>query len=495
MGGNWAFETKRIVLSSVNDISLETAEEVAFSTCSIAFAEPARKLIEDGHAAFQSYLKSEDKYVYGSTTAPGARAKTVLSAEGTREQGRTLGEFITMRAGLGGAQLPQRTVRLAVLARLTNALSGYGKISLSTAQQVANLLDNVPEVPLLNPGPGEVMALTWLMAPLSELALKPGEAMALVNGSPFASAMIADVAITARRRLDLAEQVFALSIEAARAPLNHYRIELAGLWPDPFYRSSLERLNALLQDAGLDRLAHQAPVSWRIIPNVLAVAKRAVSAAQDIAAISLRSVKDNPSFILVSGNNPGVDVVSSGGFHDHQAARGIETVAAAFADLCVLISKLVARLVDGVGLGLPPLLTRDGADGVGTEYFVWTLTDPVARARQAAVPAGLDLSLEDPGGNQSDVSQSAFTAYGRHLEAGEALEHCLATLATVAALAIRIRATTPPPSLGALWDRLAVALGQFERTADAAGTPLRNVFSDFQSLIMRSTANDVWDSS
>ena len=87
---------------------------------------------------------------------------------------------------------------------------------------------------------------------------------------------------------------------------------------------------------------------------------------------------------------------------------------------------------------------------------------------------GLDASLEDPVGNQSDVAQPVFTSYARHLEAKDALDQCLAVLCTTAFLALDIDGRTPPPALSPLVDRLG-PLKRNGSTADAAGLPLREV--------------------
>ncbi len=50
--------------------------------------------------------------------------------------------------------------------------------------------------------------------------LVEGEGMALINGSPCATALAADVTLHAGHRLRLAEAIFALSIEALAAPLD-----------------------------------------------------------------------------------------------------------------------------------------------------------------------------------------------------------------------------------------------------------------------------------
>ena len=82
----------------------------------------------------------------------------------------------------------------------------------------------MPSVPASGQGgAGEILALYPLFAELStRFELEVKERGSLINGSPCAAALVADAALAARRRVRLAEQVFALSIEAFRAPLEHY---------------------------------------------------------------------------------------------------------------------------------------------------------------------------------------------------------------------------------------------------------------------------------
>ncbi len=72
-------------------------------------------------------------------------------------------------------------------------------------------------------GAGEILWMAPLIIELAEkFSLGEKDALSLINGSPAASALIADAAIAMRRRLDLAERVFALSAEAIKAPLEAY---------------------------------------------------------------------------------------------------------------------------------------------------------------------------------------------------------------------------------------------------------------------------------
>ena len=467
--------TERIVLRSLSDMTLANAERVAFDGAVIELGPEAQTLIAEGRRRFETYVDDTGGYVYGSTTAPGSRAKIVLSKQDSRRQGSTLGSLFSLRAGPGGEMLPERCVRLAIFARLSNAMTGSGKLRPATVRAFANLLLSPPEVPLQSVAcSGEVMAMGWLAAPLADLPLAIGEAMALINGSPFATAMAGDVSLTTRRRLQMAVRVLALSIEAAQCPTGHFDRRLADHWPDPYYKESLERLDALLRGSHREQLGHQAPTSWRLIPNVLAGALQAVAEGSRSAETGLQSLKDNPTFLRAPDGGGGDTVVSSGGYHDHRAAKAIDQINSALVDLCVLASRQVAHLLDGGTLGLPPLLAREG-DGVGVEYLAWGMTEPLASARRAAEATTLDAGLHDPAGNQSDIASLAIMAYGKHRVVARSFDACFASLAVAVSLALEFRGTQPPIALRPLARHLAAAVGQAARRIDAVGEPLRQI--------------------
>src|SRR5262249_57376844 len=114
-----------------------------------------------------------------------------------------------------------------------------------------------------------------LLGPLMDsIELGDKEGLALINGSPCAAALTADAALAARRRLQLAYDVFAMSVEAFRSPLDSYDEALEGLWDDAFETEALRQLRGRL-DASSERRPHQGPVAFRILPRMLGQAERA----------------------------------------------------------------------------------------------------------------------------------------------------------------------------------------------------------------------------
>jgi histidine ammonia-lyase len=477
--------SERIVLRSLSDMNLANAERVAFDRARIELGDEAEAIITQGRARFEAFMEKKGGYVYGSTTAPGSRAKVLLTAEESRRQGEILRHFVPAQAGHGGEMLAERCVRLAVFARLSNTMTGSGKLRLSTARAVANLLHATPPVPMHAVAcSGEVMPLTWLSEPISDLPLAVGEAMALVNGSPFATAMACDVALTMRRRMKLAERIFAMSVEAAQCPATHFDPRLADGWRDPYYKDSLDRLRALLSHSERKQLNHQAPTSWRVLPNVLAGALQSQAEVANAAQIGLQSLKDNPTFLRDTMDSGQDVVVSSGGYHDHRAAKSIDQVNSAMTDLCVLASRQVGHLLDG-GLGLPPLLAQAG-DGVGAEYLAWGLTEPLTTARRAAEATTLDVSLQDPAGNQSDIASLGFIAYGKHRVVARAFDACFASLAVTAALALEFRDAPLPAALRPFGELIKKTVRSVGRRVDAVGEPLRQI-----QLLLRAGSDEM----
>ena len=218
------------------------------------------------------------------------RYERVWGSAGDRldeEERRRQAPAAALRAASFGEPLPERVTRGIVVARLANFLDGHAAVSSTLVENVVALLNDgepLPAVPVQgNGGSGEILALAHLFGPLierSELGEKEG--LALINGSPCAAALVADAAIAARRRLALAYDVLAVSVEAFRAPLDAYDEALEELW-DEHEARAVRRLRERL-DETVERRSHQAPVSFGTLLGVLGEAERVIDAAAEVAA-------------------------------------------------------------------------------------------------------------------------------------------------------------------------------------------------------------------
>lgn len=433
-----------VTIDSRTDISLDVVRRVAWEGEPVELAPAALDRMDRCHAAFAALVErrlAEDPgaLIYGTTTAPGDGAAVPLTPEAQARRPTRL-----WTAHSFGEPLPARVARAVVLARLANLVDGHAAVRGAVGQAVAAMLDApLPPVPAQgNGGSGEILALGRLFYDLSaRTELAPKERMALINGSPCAAALVADLALAGRGRLILAEAVFALAADVAGAPLEAYSPHLEELWDDEHETAALRSLRALLAGGAGERQAHQAAVSFRILPRVLGQTRRALAEAEAAATVALRSVTDNPVFVPPGDEEPFGAVISTGGYHNARAPAAIDGLARAWADLCQLTQRLTDQLLQRAPTAA--LLARDE----------WTMKPfhmvQAGWAEEARVHAGATL-LSLGGFGQNDVPAMSFTAWRRADAVGRCLDAALAVLAALGAQALHGARREPPPDLAGL---------------------------------------------
>ncbi len=442
-----------VILDQRADINLDSYRRVAWQGEAVRLSDGALKTIADCRASFLRLIDQDpDVVIYGVTTAMGELASHRLS-HAERDRHARLKPFAA--ATSFGDPLPKRVVRGIVLARLANFIEGHAATSPRIAEAVAGMLDGgpLPAVPGAGQGgAGEILALYPLFADLSTcFDLEVKERGSLINGSPCAAALIADAALAAGRRLDLAEKVFALSIEAFRAPLEHYDAVLDSLWNDEHEAAALQGLRRHLAGAGSGRRNYQAPVSYRILPRVLGHAHRAAARARQIAAHSLASVTDNPVYVPPDSTYPRGRCLSTGGYHNAATSPALDDLAGIWADLCLLCDRHASKLLIGRVSHLPDLLLVDrdpsDADGHGNiGYVPMAITGYLEQAKAAAQRTFIPGS-ESAGSGQDDVASPVFLAYAKEATAGRCLDAALAMLAVMASQALHVTKRQAPPAL------------------------------------------------
>lgn len=248
-----------VTLSKRADINLDSGLRVAWQQEGVAISEAAMAEIARCRAAFLQLIDTDPSVmIYGVTTAMGELASTRLTHE-ERDRHARIKAFAA--ATSFGDPFPDRVVRAFALARLANFIEGNAATTPRMALAVADMLDGRPLPRVASSGQGgagEILALYPLFADLTaRFDLEVKERGSLINGSPCAAALLADAALAARRRLRLIEQVFALSIEAFRAPLEHYDAVLEDLWGDEHEAAALSGLRRFLDATSTGRRNYQ----------------------------------------------------------------------------------------------------------------------------------------------------------------------------------------------------------------------------------------------
>lgn len=427
------------------DITLDLFHRVAWQGQGLQLGGSAAENMRRGRKEFLHLLDADPNVtIYGVTSGYGHQASVRLDGEARRIHARkppkgTVAAF--------GRAAPERVARGIVLARLANFIEGHAAVTPDLAVAVAALLNGrkLPTVPVAGQGgAGEILWTGPLFVELAEqFPLGEKDALSLVNGSPAASALIADAAIAMRRRLSLVEKVFALSAEAIMAPLEAYDPAFETLWGDPYEAEALSQLQALLQGGSRERRRYQAPVSYRILPRVMGQLRRAIAQAEEIAESSLQSVTDNPVFLPPDGEHPLGRVCSNGGFHNARAYPALDNLAAACADVCTLAERHTTKLLDGRYSLLPDQL-QDGDGHIGILGFVQIGYAEEARrhAQRTFLPGS-----EAGGFGQNDVAPLTGLAWQAQEEAGRCLDAAVTMLAVVASQALHVTNRTAPAQL------------------------------------------------
>src|SRR5262245_29008910 len=437
-----------VPIAKRTDITIEAVRRVAWDGEDVELAPEALARMDRCHASFAAFVDArvaEDPgaLIYGTTTAPGDGAAVALTPEAQARRPTRL-----WTAPSFGDPLPERVVRAIVLARLANFVEGHAAVRGAVASSVAALLrEPLPTVPAEgNGGAGEILALGRLFYDLSERTeLEPKERMALINGSPCAAALVADAALAGRARLALAEAVFALAVEAARAPLEAYSEDLEALWDDEHEAAALRSLRALVAGGAEDRQGHQGAVSFRILPRVLGQARRAQAESEAAAAVALSSVTDNPVYIPPDAERPLGAALSNGGYHNARATAAVDGLGIVWADLCQIAQRLTDKL-----LQLPSTMQLLARDEWTMKPMHMVQTGWAEEARAHAGPTLLSLG----GFGQHGGPSMSFPAWRRADAAGRCLDAALAVLAALGAQSLHGDGRAAPPALAELVDEV-----------------------------------------
>ena len=172
----------------------------------MAFSAQALAKMAEARAQFLGLIESDPNItIYGVTSGYGqhARLRYTPAERVVHARKPPHGAYVAF-----GPPLPERVARGIVFARLTNFVEGHAAVGPALAAAVGELLGGgpLPKVSMAGQGgAGEITGLAPLFCAVAErFELGEKEMLSLVNGSPCATALVADAALAARRRLELA---------------------------------------------------------------------------------------------------------------------------------------------------------------------------------------------------------------------------------------------------------------------------------------------------
>ena len=415
------------------------AGPLGLDAISAALDGPLRVTLEPqamarAEAAHQVLLRAVDgrAAVYGANTGFGRLALERIPAEDLRTLQLNL---VRSHAAGVGEPLPDCVVRLTMLLKLNSLLAGYSGVSQELLDLLARCIneDLLPVVPsqgsvgasgdlaplahiaLVLVGRGEARyqgrvlpgADALRAAGLAPLQLGPKEGLDLINGTQLSAAQALWGVIDARRNLDSAVVVGALSCDAFRATDAFADRRLNALKPHPG-QVAVARLSRRLLAASEIRASHldcdrvQDPYSFRCQPQVMGACLDLVENVQRTLLIEANAVTENP---LVFERQ--AEVVSGGNFHGQTAAFASDVLALAISETGSLSERRIAALITGELSSLPPFLIPDAGLNSGFMLAHVTAAALASENKQLAAPASVD-SIPTSANQEDHVSMSAY---------------------------------------------------------------------------------------
>ncbi|WP_380170070.1 aromatic amino acid ammonia-lyase [Kineococcus sp. DHX-1] len=365
--------------------------------------------------------------VYGVTTGMGALAGVTLDAAARARHQENL---VVGRAVGSAPWLTPAQARAVLAVRLRTFLHPEAAVSPGLCVRLTELLDRdvLPCIPLRGNGAaGEIIPLAHAGAVVlgagrtldgrdaGPFGFGAKEGVAFLEGVPVATALALLHTAATDLLLDQCVRVLAATAEVLRASLDPVRPGLARadhVLDDVHTR--LRSLRPAPTAAGL-----QAPLSVRVAPAALAVARRRTRDLADAADRALDGVTDSPVF-LDDGSFAG-----TAGFAGTELAASSGALGAALLHVAETSAARTHRTLDPRLTGLTPQLSPEPGVQAGLVALHKRAVGVVHRLRRFAVPA-LGGAVE------TSLGQEDVQSFG--LEAAECLGELLDGLREVLAV-------------------------------------------------------------
>ncbi|MDQ2744634.1 MAG: aromatic amino acid ammonia-lyase [Chloroflexota bacterium] len=426
-----------MVLRSAADLTLETLDAVAWENRRLMLHPQLLDALATTRAGMLRAL-ADGRHAYGVTTGMGYLATVDLDEEARHTQQANL---LLGRAVGGPPFLDHGEARAVLVARLASFLGGQAGVTPDLCGFLVDRLndDFTPAIPRSGIGcAGEIIPLAHAFGPMSgigqvlvahsddegdremaaplvasaaaalaERGVSPyqpaeKEGIALLAGAPGAVALAAAHLRAVRALSGQLLVAAACAIDAIQAPLSAYTPAVAQLASDPLMAEVLAHLGDLLRSSVRpEGHAPQAPVSFRVIPQVLTHLARTLDRLEEDLRRALAAVTDSPAF--VNGQ-----FVTSGGFHAIGLAADLDYLCIALVQAAELAGQHIHRLLDARFTRLPDQLTLMPGPRTGLVVVHKRAVGMLNELRRLASPA--TVGLADTSMGQEDAMTFTFEA-------------------------------------------------------------------------------------
>ncbi len=411
--------------------SLQDVQGLLKEDSRIELGDDACRRIVNCREYLDNRMKTQKEPIYGITTGFGSLCNVSIDSEDLSQLQKNL---VMSHACSVGEEVPQEIVKLMMAFKVKSLAYGYSGVQLKTVQRLVDMFNNgvYPVVyqqgslgasgdlaPLANMclpllGLGEVR-FEGEKYPAEEICRKFGwepitlaskEGLALLNGTQFMLSFAIWNLIKAKRLMEQADKIAALSIDAFDGRLEPFTHGVHAIRPHNGQIETAAAIRKLLEGseiASQPKQHVQDPYSFRCVPQVHGASKDAIAHIEDVFITELNSATDNPTIL------PDEDlIVSAGNFHGQPLAIHLDFLAIAIAEIGSISERRTYQLISGKR-GLPSFLVAKPGLNSGFMIPQYAQASVVSQNKMLCMPNSVD-TLDSSQGQEDHVSMGANAA-------------------------------------------------------------------------------------
>lgn len=412
-------------------LTIDEVGEILADHKKLALSKEAENRIVACREFLDKKMQTEAEPIYGITTGFGSLCNISIGENDLSQLQKNL--VMSHACGIG-EEVSGEIVRLMLLLKIQSLSYGNSGVQLLTVQRLIDFFNNdilpvvysqgslgasgdlapLAHLSLALVGLGEVYNRGKRM-PAAEvleeygwqpITLQSKEGLALLNGTQFMSAHGTLALLRAKRLIDQADEIGAMSLEAFDGRIEPFGVQVNEVRNHKGQIDTARRFRRLLHNSQLinrKKIHVQDPYSFRCIPQVHGAVRDAYAFVYERLQEEINAPTDNPTIF------PGDDlIVSAGNFHGEPIALPMDYLAIAMAELANISERRTYRLISGAR-DLPSFLVARPGLNSGFMIPQYTAASIVSQSKGLCWPNSVD-SIPSSQGQEDHVSMGANAA-------------------------------------------------------------------------------------
>ena len=392
--------------------------------------EAIRKIIRCRNYLDQK-LASGDKVYYGINTGFGYLQKIKIEEDKVTQLQHNL--ILSHACGVG-EEVNLEIIKYMMLLKIKSLASGHSGVKIETVERLMAMIKHKMYPVIYSQGSlgasGDLCPLSHMVLPLIgegmvyfngqkmtskealglmgwlPLNLAAKEGLALINGTQFMLAHGLYVLNKAKKLIQWADWISALSVEAYEASTEPFHALIHQVRNQAGQIKVAEKILRLLSGSDIFHKKNnqvQDPYSFRCIPQVHGASLDTFHHVWSVMEREINAVTDNPLIF------PDEDLILSGGnFHGQPLAMSFDYLAIALSELGNISERRIFQLLSGQHQ-LPLFLVHNPGLNSGLMIAQYTAASLVSENKQLCTPASVD-SIVSSNGQEDHVSMGANAA-------------------------------------------------------------------------------------